>query len=58
MTFRQKDLINELYHYVYPIFDENKTEYSIANTKLPPAEDKIYLTSLSLFFLFLHQMIY
>jgi hypothetical protein len=54
MTFRQKDLINELYHYVYPIFDENKTEYSIANMKLPPAEDKIYLTSLSSVFLYFY----
>jgi len=51
-TFRQKDLIRELYHYVYPITVEKKSEYSIGNIKLPAAEDKIYETSMSLFFLF------
>lgn len=47
--FRQKDMISEIYHYVYPIVPENKREFSIGNIRLQPAEDKSYLLSLSLF---------
>jgi hypothetical protein len=49
INFRQKDMISELYRYVYPIIAENKKEFSIGNIRLPPAEDKSYLVSLSSF---------
>lgn len=47
ITFRQKNIINEIYHYVYPITNNKKNEYSITNIRLPQAEDKIFQTSLS-----------
>lgn len=46
-TFRQKNSINEIYRSIYPIVGDSKMEYSIANVRLPNAEDKIYQTSLS-----------
>ncbi|CAF3841822.1 unnamed protein product, partial [Rotaria sordida] len=45
ITYRQKDIINEIYRYVYPIVNDKNDEYLIGNIKLPPAEDKIYHTS-------------
>ncbi|CAF5104084.1 unnamed protein product, partial [Rotaria sp. Silwood1] len=45
ITYRQKDIINEIYRYVYPIVNDKNDEYSIGNIKLPHAEDKIYQTS-------------
>jgi hypothetical protein len=53
--FRQKDMISEIYRCVYPIISENKTEFSIGNIRLPPAEDKSYLLSLSSFFFNFHR---
>ncbi|CAF2937296.1 unnamed protein product [Rotaria sp. Silwood2] len=45
ITYRQKDIINEIYRYVYPIVSDKNDEYFIGNIKLPHAEDKIYQTS-------------
>jgi hypothetical protein len=47
INFRQKEIINEIYHYIYPIECDNHHEYSIANIKLPQADDKIYQSTLS-----------
>ncbi|UJR35700.1 hypothetical protein I4U23_028449 [Adineta vaga] len=47
ITFRQKDIINEIYHHIYPIKSVNRNEYSIANVKLPTAQDRIYQTTLT-----------
>lgn len=44
--FRQKFIIREIYLHIYPITIENKTDLSIANIRLPPAEDKSYLASI------------
>lgn len=42
--FRQKDIVQEIYHYVFPIVTISNDEYLIGNIKLPHAEDKIYQT--------------
>ncbi|CAF1250332.1 unnamed protein product [Adineta steineri] len=42
ITYRQKEIMNEMYYHIYPIQKENQNEYSIANIKLPQADDKIY----------------
>ncbi|CAF0944489.1 unnamed protein product [Adineta steineri] len=42
IIFRQKNLISNIYHHIYPITSDNNNEYSIGNIKLPPAEDKSY----------------
>ena len=34
--------MTEIYNYIYPIEMEKQNEYSIANIKLPQADDKIY----------------
>jgi len=47
VIYRQKLIIRDIYTYVYPINVENKNEFTIANIKLPAAEDKIFQTSLS-----------
>lgn len=44
-SFRQKFILREIYLHIYPIIVENKNELSIANIRLPPAEDKSYLAS-------------
>ena len=49
IRFRQKVILREIYLHIYPITIENKTELSIGNLKLLPAEDKSYLTSNSSF---------
>ncbi|CAF0968638.1 unnamed protein product [Adineta ricciae] len=46
-TFRQKTIIDEIYHQIYPIVSDKKNEYSIANVRLPTAQDKIYQTTLT-----------
>ncbi|CAF3994108.1 unnamed protein product [Rotaria sordida] len=38
--------MNEIYHYIYPIDNNNQNEYYIANIKLPQADDKIYQSTL------------
>ena len=52
ITYRQKEIMNEIYHYIYPIQTENQDEYSIANIKLPQADDKIYQSASSLYCIF------
>ncbi|CAF4459488.1 unnamed protein product [Rotaria socialis] len=47
INFRQKDIVHEIYHYIYPIIVDDSGEYSIANVKLPQAEDKTYQTSMT-----------
>jgi hypothetical protein len=56
--FRERDMISEIYRYVYPITAESKTEFSIGNIRLPPAEDKSYLLSLSSFILYFYLMLF
>jgi hypothetical protein len=48
ITYRQKEIISEIYRYVYPIVNDQKNEYFIASIKLLPAEEKIHQTSSSL----------
>jgi hypothetical protein len=48
ITYRQKIVWSEVYRYIYPITCDNKNEYSIANIKLPQADDKIYQAASSL----------
>ncbi len=40
--YRQKEIINEISRYVYPIVIDKKHEFTIANIKLPQADDRIY----------------
>jgi hypothetical protein len=49
ITYRQKEIMNEIYRYIYPIRNDNQNEYSIANIKLPQADDKIYQSGSSLY---------
>ncbi|CAF0877101.1 unnamed protein product [Rotaria sordida] len=46
ISYRQKKIMNEIYHYIYPIDNNNQNEYYIANIKLPQADDKIYQSTL------------
>ncbi|CAF3374505.1 unnamed protein product [Rotaria sp. Silwood1] len=46
ISYRQKEIINEIYHYIYPIDNDNQNEYYIANIKLPQADSKIYQSGL------------
>jgi hypothetical protein len=47
INYRQKEIINQIYHYIYPIENDNQNEYTIANIKLPQADDKIYQSASS-----------
>lgn len=40
--YRQREIITEIYHYIYPIRHENQKGFFIANVNLPSAGDKIY----------------
>ncbi|CAF1427235.1 unnamed protein product [Rotaria magnacalcarata] len=42
ISYRQKEIMNEIYRYIYPIRSDNQLEYYIANCRLPQADDKIY----------------
>lgn len=37
-------MISEIFQHIYPIVRHDNNEYSIADIKLPPAEDKSYQT--------------
>lgn len=39
--------MTEIYRYIYPIESDDYNELSIANIKLPPADDKIYQSASS-----------
>lgn len=49
IQYRQREIISEISHYIYPITHENQKGFSIANLHLPPAEDKIYQSASSKF---------
>ncbi len=49
IIYRQKEIMNEIYRYIYPIRSDNQNEYSIANIKLAQADDKIYQSGSSLY---------
>ncbi|CAF4122554.1 unnamed protein product [Rotaria sp. Silwood2] len=46
ISYRQKEIMNEIYHYIYPIENDNQNEYYIANIKLLQADAKIYQSTL------------
>ncbi|CAF4355987.1 unnamed protein product [Rotaria sp. Silwood2] len=48
ISYRQKEIMNEIYHYIYPIENDNQNEYYIANIKLLQAGIKIYQSVLCL----------
>ncbi|CAF2374535.1 unnamed protein product [Rotaria sp. Silwood2] len=48
ISYRQKEIMNEIYHYIYPIENDNQNEYYIANSKLLQAGIKIYQSVLCL----------
>lgn len=45
VTYRQKEIISEIYRYVYPIVNDQKNDYFIASIKLLPAEEKTHQAS-------------
>jgi hypothetical protein len=50
ISYRQKEIIHEVYRYIYPIEKDNHNEYSIVNIILPQADDKIYQSASSSYF--------
>lgn len=45
--YRRREILGEIYRYVYPIEKDSQNRYSISNVKLPQASDQIYLYKLS-----------
>ena len=44
--------MDEIYRYIYPIHCDAQKEYSIANRRLPQADDKAYQSASSMAFIF------
>ncbi|UJR10312.1 hypothetical protein I4U23_014518 [Adineta vaga] len=47
IAYRQREVMHEIYRYIYPIHCDTQNEYSITNIKLPQADDKIYQSASS-----------
>ncbi|CAF0846335.1 unnamed protein product [Adineta ricciae] len=47
IAYRQREIMDEIYRYIYPIHCDAQKEYSIADRRLPQADDKVYQSASS-----------